>query len=121
MNSPIPRSALIGAPVLLMVAEPWDFEGPHGRGRISGQISEIRDFGPDRGQAVLIAAVGLMAAGAPLERLIAWPLHPGAKDIVQALTERRPAAVWAHGGEGGRFRLRGAIRRLGPGRPKDAP
>lgn len=115
MNSPVPRPALIGAPVLLLVAEPWDYAGPHGRGRICGQISEIRDFGSGRGQVLTLSVSGLQVAGVPLERLIAWPLHPGAMDILQALTTRRTAAVRAYGGEGGSLRLRGAIRRLGPG------
>lgn len=121
MNSPIPRSALIGAPVLLLVAEPWDYDGPHGRGRIRGQISEFRDFGPDQGQTLTLVVAGQGGAGAPLERLITWPLHPGALDILDTLTARRPAAVRAFGGEDGGIRLRGAIRRLGQGRPDDPP
>lgn len=106
--------------MLLLVAEPWDYEGPHGRGRIRGQISDFRNFGPDMGQILTIAVAGLRVAGAPIERLIAWPLHPGAVDILQALLERRSTAVRAYGGEGGSFRLRGAIRRLGPARLDEA-
>ena len=121
MNSPIPRSALIGAPVLLMVAEPWDYDGPHGRGRIRGQISDFRNFGPDVGQSLTISVTGLGVAGAPIERLIAWPLYPSAVDILQALCERRSASVRVYGGENSSVRLRGAIRRLGPGRADDAP
>ena len=121
MNSPIPRSALIGAPVLLMVAEPWDYEGPHGRGRIRGQISDFRNFGPDGGQSLTLSVAGMRCQGAPLERLTAWPLYPGAADILQALCERRAAPVRVYGGENSSVRLRGAIRRLGPGRPDDAP
>ena len=56
-----------------------------------------------------------------MERLIVWPLHPGAMDILDTLTARRAAAVRAIGGKDGGIRLRGAIRRLGPGRPDDAP
>lgn len=117
MNSPVPRSALIGAPVLLMVAEPWDYDGPHGRGRIRGQISDFRNFGPDLGQILTISVAGLRVAGATIERLTAWPLFPSSADILQALCERRAAPVRVYGGENSSVRLRGAIRRLGPGRP----
>ena len=51
---PLPHG-LIGAPVLVLVAEPWDFESPEGRGRLRGQVSKIQDFAPEGGQELTLA------------------------------------------------------------------
>ncbi len=117
METPATFSALIGAPVLLLVAEPWDFISTYGRGRLQGQISNIRDFGPAGGQELWISLPSLTIGGHRIDSLRAIPLRMVESDIVRRLLDRRPAAVRLLGLEGSGVRLAAAIRRLGPGRP----
>lgn len=122
METPATSSALIGAPVLLLVAEPWDFTSAYGRGRLQGQISNIRDFGVGGGpggvQEVWIAVTPLVIAGHVVEGLRATPLRHAEGDLARRLLERRSVAVRLLGPEGSGVRLAAAIRRLGPGRPQ---
>lgn len=117
MDTPATYSALIGAPVLLLVAEPWDFISTYGRGRLQGQISNIRDFGPIGGQELWVSLSSLIIGGHPIDSLRATPLRMVESDIVRRLLDRRPAAVRLLGPEGSGVRLAAAIRRLGPARP----
>ena len=117
METPATHSALIGAPVLLLVAEPWDFTSPYGRGRLEGQISNIRDFGPACGQELNILLAPLIIAGRLVEGLRATPLHLTERDLVRRLLDRRPTAVRLFGSQDADVRLVAAIRRLGPARP----
>jgi hypothetical protein len=121
VETPATCSALLGAPVLLLVAEPWDYTSAYGRGRLQGHISNIRDFGPVGGQELVITVAPFMAEGRAIDSLLATPLHPGSGNMVQYLLERLPCAVRAVDTAGGPFRLAAAIRRLGPGRPSSAP
>jgi len=116
VETPATCSALLGAPVLLLVAEPWDFTSAYGRGRLQGHVSNIRDFGPGGGQELSIAVAPFVADSRTIDSLLATPLHSGCGDIVQCLLDRRPCAVRAVATAGGSFRLAAAIRRLGPGR-----
>ena len=120
METPATCPALIGAPVLLLVAEPWDFTSAYGRGRLQGHIRNIHDFGPVGGQELVIAVAPFMAEGRAIDSLLATPLHPGSGNMVQCLLDRLPCAVRAVNTAGGPFRLAAAIRRLGPGRPSSA-
>lgn len=116
METPATPSALIGAPVVLLVAEPWNFTSAYGRGRLQGQISNIRSFGRSGGQEVWIAVSRLVVGDRPVETLRAIALRPGAENLVQRLLDRRSAAVRVIDAAGSGFRLAAAIRRLGPGR-----
>jgi hypothetical protein len=116
VETPATCSALLGAPVLLLVAEPWDFTSAYGRGRLQGHISNICDFGPVGGQELVIAVALFVFEGRAIKSLLATPLHRGSEDLVQCLLDRRPCAVRVVDAAGGPFRLAAAIRRLGPGR-----
>jgi hypothetical protein len=117
VETPATCSALLGAPVLLLVAEPWDFVSAYGRGRLQGQISNIRDFGPAGGHEVAIAVSRFMHDGRAVDALRATGFHPGGGDLLQALIDRRSFAVRVLDAGGGGLRLAASIRRLGPGRP----
>ncbi len=113
MCAEAPPLGLIGATVLVLVAEPWDFQSPDGRGRLRGQVSKIRDFAPEGGQDVLLAVAPLSLDGAMVTTLRALGLHPAQEDLVERLETDRATGVRLYGPEGKSPPLVGSIRRLG--------
>jgi len=108
-----PSRGLIGAPVLVLVAEPWDFESPEGRGRLRGQVSKIQDFAPDGGQEVMLTVAPISLGGDTVTALRALGLHPTQETLIQRLERGLSTGVRLYGPGGRSCLLVGSIRRLG--------
>ena len=113
MRADAPPPGLIGATVLVLVAEPWDFESPEGRGRLRGQVSKIQDFAPDGGQEVMLATAPIALGGATVTTLRALGLHPAQENLIQRLESGRTTGVRLYGSGATSPLLVGSIRRLG--------
>jgi len=107
-----PPFGLIGATVLVLVAEPWDFESPEGRGRLRGQVSKIQDFAPEGGQEVMLSTAPIFLGGATVTGLRALGLHPTQENLIQRLESGRTTGVRLYGPGAASPLLIGSIRRL---------
>jgi hypothetical protein len=108
-----PPLGLIGATVLVLVAKPWDFESPEGRGRLRGQVSKIHDFAPEGGQEVMISVAPTALGGDVVTTLRALGLHPAQEDLIDRLKSGLTTGVRLYGPGPRSPLLVGSIRRLG--------
>jgi len=97
----------------VLVAEPWDFESPEGRGRLRGQVSKIQDFAPEGGQEVMLATAPVSLGGATITSLRALGLHPTQENLIRRLESGRTTGVRLYGPGAAAPLLVGSIRRLG--------
>ena len=86
---------LIGHEVILSIGEPWNFEGPDGRGRLKGKVVAIRGLEDGAGtQSVDIEVTPFESEeGVVVRRLVAGSRYVDASSIVEQLArgERAPA------------------------------
>ena len=105
--------ALIGAPILVLVAQPWDFFSPAGRGRLRARIAGL---GPgSRGHELRLDLTQgpVETARGEVAGLRATPLHPQEAELAAMLLQRRPVAARLYApGLAGPPLLVGALRRL---------
>ncbi|MEH6676793.1 hypothetical protein [Phenylobacterium sp.] len=94
----------------MLVAEPWDFESPEGRGRLRGQVSKIQDFAPEGGQELTLAVEPISLGGARVTALRALGLHPAQENLIQRLETGRATGVRLYGPGGKSLLLVGSIR-----------
>ena len=85
---------VVGASALVLVAEPWDFQSLHGRGRLIGRIAEARSFGPAGEELRLDIQTQVLQPGAgEVSALRAVALHGGAGDLTARLLRGESAGV----------------------------
>lgn len=108
MFAEAPPIGLIGAHVLVLVAQPWDFVSRDGRGRLR---AVVHSQASDGGEFVLRFAP-FTIGGAPVEALRALPLHPMSESLARGLGRGDSVGVRLHAWEtGARLILVGAMRR----------
>ncbi len=105
------RSGLVGARALVLVAEPWNFQSLHGRGRLLGRIGEARAFVLAGEELQFdITPQALLPDGATVSRLRTVALHGGAADLAGRLLRGESVGVRLYAEPRGGGRLLGAMR-----------
>jgi len=86
--------SVLGAAALVLVAQPWDFQSLHGRGRLIGRIAEARTFGPAGEELRLdIQTQVLHPAAGEVSALRAVALNGDAADLSLRLLRGESAGV----------------------------
>ena len=108
------RTRLEGARALVLVAQPWDFQSLHGRGRLLGHIVEALDYGLGGGELRLEIRPQVIEAGqGEVALLRVLPLHGGAKDQIDRLLQGESVGVRLYAApRRGAAPLLGALRLL---------
>lgn len=104
---------LVGARGLVLVAYPWDFQSPHGRGRLVGRISDDRVFGAAGRELQLSIRPQVIEPGRDeVNSLRVLTLHGAAQEGFArlALGESVSVRLYAPPGRGGVRPLLGAMR-----------
>lgn len=99
MSAP-PRPSLLDAPVMIEVAQPWDFASDDGEGRLAGYVRGVRTW-PGLPSELEIAVTPFVVAGRRYDTLRAVARFPREGDPLARLGPGRGEAVnlFCHGGE----------------------
>lgn len=108
MRADAPPFGLIGAPVRVLVARPWDFASQDGRGRLVGRVVAVA---PD-GAEVILDFPALTEISPGDVRLRALPLHRVSESVAVRIAGGQSVAVRLYGVGEGPPRFLGAAQRM---------
>ena len=104
-------SPLVGAGALVLVAQPWNFQSLHGRGRLVGCICADIAFGNSGRELRLAIRRQVIHPGrGELDLLRVLPLHTGGGISAERLSRGESAGVRLYALRGGEPPLVGALR-----------
>ncbi|HMO43107.1 MAG TPA: hypothetical protein PKB04_07240 [Phenylobacterium sp.] len=107
MRAGPPPLGLIDLPVLLLVAQPWDFVSADGRGRLRGRVSAV----PSQGDELALDFPALTLIAPTWRPLRALPLHPGDESVAVQLWRGASVGLRLYAPGQGPPALVGALRR----------